>query len=196
MFKTTNLFLAFSIFLASAFNPLMAANTNLLQQSISEYKEAVYVRNVDPALALTEFYAKARENGINTADLLDYAKENSTQEDYETIVEMTLFAKSEVNALDSINQADLEFIFSRMMSASSAQGAHYRGCEGNAVLGVMLIVGAVVLAKEAMEKMDAYRDSEDFFGNHDESHKDEAILYGMFAGFTGIAGIGIAGSCN
>lgn len=186
----------FSLLFSSTVAFAQSTKSEVIQSAVSQYDEKVFVLGEEQPEALRELFIQLKKNGVQTQDILDYVATHADAHEQNSMIDMSQIAQEEMRQIDQLNKDDVQYIFSEMMKANQSTGAHYQGCEGQAVLGGMMIFGAVLLALESFEKFDDYDDSRSTFGGRDSSLRDEAFLYGFFAVVAGGVGGSLISSCN
>lgn len=168
-----------------------------LSDSIANFKEAVYVNGQEQKDAFKQLIQDIRSQNITKKELLTFVKANSTADEYSSFEMAIEVGASEIQNLEELSASDLEVIGSQVLNMTAATGSSYRACEGEAFLGGLLLIGAVILAIEAIEDHTRYVDStRGFYSYPDYRARDEAIINGTFAAFGAAAGLGLMSSCN
>lgn len=168
-----------------------------LSDSIANFKEAVYVNGQEQKDAFKQLIQDIRSQNITKKELLAFVKANSTTDEYSSFEMAIEVGASEIQNLEELSASDLEVIGSQVLSMTAATGSSYRACEGEIFLGSLLLIGAVILAIEAIEDHTRYVDStHGFYSRPDYRARDEAIINGTFAAFGAAAGLGLMSSCN
>lgn len=197
--------------IASLFSTSVLAHTPKtsqqdINQAISNFKEEVLVLDKDQDQAFLNLVHHIQKENLGIDELKNYVKENSSTETYEEFTEIINFGSEEVNSLNELTPRDMELILNQVVTLTTSTGSHYRSCnEGQILLGSLLIIGAVILTFEAINKRNDYYDNVDsnsgFFSSGDNAQarrdRNDALILGSLAGFTGIAGISlVSSSCN
>lgn len=168
-----------------------------LSDSIANFKEAVYVNGQEQKDAFKQLIQDIRSQNITKKELLTFVKANSTADEYSSFEMAIEVGASEIQNLEELSASDLEVIGSQVLNMTAATGSSYRACEGEIFLGSLLLIGAVILAIEAIEDHTRYVDStHGFYSRPDYRARDEAIINGTFAAFGAAAGLGLMSSCN
>ncbi len=180
------------MFLVSA----QAAEVTSINSIISQYKEDVLVNNMSETKAFVNLVNSIKEQGITTAELLEYVKNNSSEDEYENFSMAMDFGTESIVGLEDLNTSDLELIVSQTLSFTSATGASFQSCEGNTFVGVALVLGGVIMAIRAIDTYAEYEDSGSLLRRRDGELLDEAQRYTVLSVVGIAAGAAIGGSCN
>lgn len=166
----------------------------IVTNAISKYKENVLVLDQSEEVAVASLIETIRSEELTVSDFLAYVKENATAQEYQSFVSAVELSRDQLSNVASLDSANLEAVMSHVLQMTTATGANYEGdCAGEVFFGTLLLVGAVFLAIEAVNSYDYYYNNSGGFYTSGEAYRqrDEAIIFGVLAAFSGAAGIGL-----